>query len=161
MRVTLIVAAALNNVIGRNGALPWRISDDLRCFRALTWGKPIVMGRKTYESIGAPLPGRTSIVVSRSAWSAPGTVGARSLEEALGLAGEVGAEAMVIGGAAIFEAAMPAAARIHLTRVLAEVDGDVRFPPVDPAQWRKTSVGATQKSRRNDYSCRYFILDRL
>lgn len=159
MRVTLIVAAARNNVIGRAGALPWRLSDDLKRFKALTLGKPIVMGRKTFESIGKPLPGRTNIVISRD-FAAEGTLPAPNLPAALDLASHHGGEAMVIGGARVFVEAIPLAGRIHFTRVEAEVDGDVFFPRLDPSAWRATSAGAAARSPRNDYSCRFFILDR-
>ncbi|MEQ1931662.1 MAG: dihydrofolate reductase [Parvularculaceae bacterium] len=159
MRVTIIVAAARNNVIGRDGALPWKLSDDLKRFKSLTWGKPIVMGRKTFESIGRPLPGRTSIVVSRAGFSAPGTRAAASLDEALGMA--EGPEAMIIGGAAIFEAALARADRIHFTRVDADLPGDVLFPNINASDWRRTAAGSTAVCPRNDYACRFFILDRL
>lgn len=160
MRVTLIVAAARNNVIGRDGAMPWRLSADLKRFKTLTLGKPVIMGRKTFESIGKPLPSRTNIVVSQRAIAVPGVTAVRSFDAALDLAARAGDEAMVIGGARIYEAALPVADRIHFTRIDAEVAGDARFPQLEPSQWRKTAAGFTGVSPQDDYPCRYFILDR-
>jgi dihydrofolate reductase len=161
-RVTLVVAVSQNNVIGAKGGLPWRLSDDLRRFKALTWGKPIVMGRKTFDSIGKPLPGRFNIVVTRdSAWHAAGAVRAGGVDDALRLAAGDGSEVMVVGGAEIYAAALPVAARIHLTRVGAVVEGEARLPKINPADWRKTCLGSAPKGPRNDYPCRFFVLDRL
>lgn len=161
MRVTLIVAAARNNVIGRGGAMPWRLSSDLKRFKALTMGKPIIMGRKTFESIGRPLPGRMSIVVSSRPMAAQRILSAPGLEAAFRLAASLGDEVMIIGGARIYEAALPAAGRIHFTRIDAHISGDVRFPQLEPSHWRKTAAGATEVSQQDDYRCRYFILDRI
>lgn len=161
MRITLIVAAARNNVIGRNGRMPWRLSSDLRRFRALTLGKPVIMGRKTFESIGRPLPGRTNIVVSSAGFAAQGALSAPDLDAAYRLAPPASDEIMIIGGAQIYEAALPAADRIHFTRIDADISGDARFPQLEPSHWRKTAAGATGVSQQDDYPCRYFILDRL
>jgi dihydrofolate reductase len=139
MRVSLIVAVARNGVIGRDGDLPWRIPADLRFFKQVTMGKPIVMGRKTFESIGRALPGRTNIVVTRDPdFNAADVRIARSLKDALAIAGDAD-EAMVIGGAQIYALALPRADRIYLTEVDAAPDGDVRFPVRDAAAWRETS----------------------
>ena len=140
--LTLIVARADNGVIGAGGGLPWRLPDDLRRFKALTMGKPCIMGRKTWDSLPRkPLPGRTNIVVTRNAaFAAAGAVVVRSLDEALAAAAkENPSEIMVIGGADIFAAALPRAGRIHLTEVHAAPDGDVRLPPFPPAQWREVA----------------------
>lgn len=141
--LVLVVAVADNGVIGRDGALPWRLKSDLQHFRALTMGHPLLMGRKTYESIGRPLPGRTSIVVTRDrAFAAPGIVVAATLgaglEAAHGDALRRRADAiMVIGGADIYAQTMPRAARLEITRVHANPRGDTHFPAIDPAVWRE------------------------
>jgi dihydrofolate reductase len=140
--ISLILARADNGVIGNQGGLPWRLPDDLRRFKALTIGKPCIMGRKTWESLPKkPLPGRTNIVVTRSrAFAAEGAVVVHSFEEARAQAKkENPAEIMVIGGAEIFAAAMSRAARIHLTEIHAAPQGDVRFPAFGPRQWRETA----------------------
>jgi dihydrofolate reductase len=141
--LVLIAAIAENGVIGRDNAMPWRLKSDLRRFRALTLGKPVVMGRKTFLSIGKPLDGRTNIVVSRDRnFSAPGAVVAANLEAALGAArGDAlrrGAEAIiVIGGADIYAQTLPIADRLVVTLVKARPDGHVRFPAIDPQAWRE------------------------
>ncbi|HEY6869914.1 MAG TPA: dihydrofolate reductase [Novosphingobium sp.] len=132
----LIVAAARNGTIGRDGALPWHLPADLRRFKALTMGKPMVMGRKTFASLPGLLPGRRHIVLTRDpGWSAPGAEVAHDLPAALDLAGA--GEVAVIGGAEIFALAMPLAQRIELTEVQAEVAGDTSMPPLGPG-WRET-----------------------
>jgi dihydrofolate reductase len=136
--VTMVVAASSNNVIGKDGKLPWRLPQDLRRFKALTIGKPIVMGRKTYESIGHPLPGRHNIVMSRRAGLTIGGCNvATSPDEALEhAAGEGVDEVMVIGGERVYEAFLPRTGRIHMTRVHATIEGDASFPELDPDEWR-------------------------
>jgi dihydrofolate reductase len=142
--IVLIIAAADNDVIGRDGGLPWHLRSDLQHFRALTMGKPVVMGRKTYLSIGRPLPGRTNIVVSRDpAFAASGLVVAPTLAAALAAAhGDAlrrASDIMVIGGADIFAQALPLAARLELTRVQLRPEGDVMLPPIEWAEWRETA----------------------
>lgn len=143
MRIALIVARAENGIIGREGGLPWRISGDLKFFKATTMGKPVVMGRKTYESIGRPLPGRENIVVTRARdFQAEGVHVVNDLEVALRLAGDLARasaveEIMVIGGAQIYAQALDRADRIYLTEVHAAPDGDARFPTLDPAEWQE------------------------
>jgi len=140
--IVLIAAVAQNGVIGSRGGLPWRLPTDLKRFKSLTMGKPIVMGRKTCESIGRPLPGRMNIAISRNPdFSARGVDVAASLEEALQLA-EVSVrgraadtQICVIGGEEIYRQALPIADRLEIAHVLAEVDGDARFPEIDPAVW--------------------------
>jgi dihydrofolate reductase len=135
MKLSLIVAKARNGVIGRDNTLPWRLPDDLAHFRRTTMGHPIVMGRKTWESIGRPLPGRRSIVVTRNAdWQADGAERAGSLDAALALCGDA-AEVFVIGGAQLFETALPLADAIVATEIAADVDGDASFPALDPREW--------------------------
>lgn len=142
-RIALIVAMADNRVIGRGGTLPWRIPADLKYFKAKTMGKPIVMGRRTFESIGRPLPGRANIVVTRGGGDYPeGVDVAPDAAAALAIAGrratEAGAdEIMVIGGAALYEALLPRADRIYLTEIHEAVAGDTIFPDFDRAAWRE------------------------
>jgi dihydrofolate reductase len=143
--LVLVAAIGENNVIGRGNALPWRIPSDLKHFKAVTLGRPIVMGRKTYASIGRLLPGRTNIIVTRDpAFQVPGAVVAHNLEAALEAA-RAGAHAcgvneiMVIGGSDIFTATLPLARRLEITHVHAAPEGDVFFPSINPKVWRETS----------------------
>ena len=137
--LTLIVARARNGVIGRSGGLPWRLPEDLAFFKRTTMGHPIVMGRRTWESIGRPLPGRRSIVVSRQpGFDAPGAEVAASLDDALALCADYD-EVFVIGGAQLYGEALPRAQRLIVTEIDADFDGDTRFPAPDPAQWRETA----------------------
>lgn len=143
--LVIVVAVARNGVIGRENGLPWHMRSDLKHFRAATMGKPLVMGRKTYESIGRPLPGRETIILTRdAAFSPAGTHQAASLEDAVELADRLasqrGAEEIVIaGGAAVYAAAMPFVQRMVVTEVDLSADGDARFPAIDPADWAETS----------------------
>ena len=138
MTVSIIVAAATNNVIGVNGELPWHLSADLKRFKAITMGKPIVMGRLTHESIGKALPGRLNIVISRQpGYRAAGCEVVDSPDAALAVANDA-EEIMVIGGGRIYAEMLPLADRIYLTRVHANPDGDAFFPDLDPAEWRIT-----------------------
>ncbi|QIG81693.1 dihydrofolate reductase [Stakelama tenebrarum] len=137
--VTFHLARADNGVIGRDGDLPWRLPADLKRFKAQTMGKPMVMGRKTFESFPAPLPGRRHIVLTRdTGWSAEGAEVAHSPEEALALAGDA-PEIAVIGGAEVFALFLDRADRIELTEVHAEPEGDASVPPFDPAHWYETA----------------------
>ena len=144
MILSLIVAVAENGVIGKDGGLPWRLSSDLKAFRRLTMGKPIVMGRRTFQSIGKPLDGRDNIVVTRDPhFEVPGVSAVATIDEALTLARILATtrgagEVMVIGGADIYETLLPLADRIYLTRVHASPQGDRHFPPLEPAEWRKS-----------------------
>ena len=134
--LTLIAALACNRVIGRNNRLPWRLPADLQFFKQTTMGKPLLMGRRTWESIGRPLPGRKMIVLSGySGYQAAGCRVAHTLDEALALAGDV-PEIMVIGGAALYEQTLALAGQLVLTRIEAEIPGDVRFPVWDERDWR-------------------------
>ena len=135
MNVTLIVAVADSGVIGRDNALPWHLPEDLRRFKRLTLGKPIVMGRKTFESIGRALPGRQNIVLTREPnYQREGVVVVHDMDAALRAAGDA-AEVMVIGGADLFRLFLPRAARIHLTRVHGNIAGDVMWPALDAREW--------------------------
>jgi len=145
MQIVLIAAVADNGVIGQGGTMPWRLKSDMAHFRALTMGKPVVMGRKTYLSLSLkPLPGRTNIVVTRDEkFTAPGVLVARSLEIGLqaarGDALRRGTDVMVIGGAEIYAQAMPFAGRLEITRIHMKPEGDTVFPPIDPAVWREAA----------------------
>ena len=145
IEVAIIAAVADNGVIGRGNALPWKIPEDLRHFKGITMGKPVIMGRRTWDSIGRPLPGRTNIVVTRNpSFAAAGVEVVASLEQALALAGRIAAaqgaaEAVVIGGAQIYRAAIPRADRLYITEVHASVEGDARWPDIDWSQWREAS----------------------
>ena len=142
MKIAIVVAMSRNRVIGRDNALPWHASEDLKRFKRITTGRPIIMGRKTYASIGRPLPKRLNIVITRDRnFHADGVVNAYSLEEALRLAQEsmLGDEAMVIGGAQIFELMLPMTQVIHLTEIELDVEGDTFFPRLDPTEWREAA----------------------
>lgn len=166
IRVAQVAAVANGGVIGAGGALPWRIADDLKWFKQTTMGKPIIMGRKTFASIGKALPGRDTIVVTRDPdFEAPGVFIVRTIPDVLGLAeacaNERGAdEFCFIGGGEIYAQTLPLADRIYLTRVDAEIEGDVFFPQIDSAQWSETLVGSCAKSEKNEHACEFFILDR-
>ena len=162
MNLTLVVAAAENDVIGRDGDLPWRLPADLAHFKSVTMGRPIVMGRRTWESIGRPLPGRENIVVSRNPdFVAEGARVVGSLAEALEHARSLGApELMVIGGAGLYAAAFPMADRVLLTRVHAVVAGDTRMPFLDPEDWRVTEVRDRAADDRTPYRLSFMELRR-
>ena len=166
MRITLVVAVSKNGIIGRAGGLPWRLSSDLKLFRRLTMGKPVIMGRKTWDSIGRPLDGRLNIVVTRGAAIAQdGVVTARSLEEALKVArtraeNDGADEIAVIGGGEIYRQALPLADRIYLTEVDLEADGDTTFPPLDPAVWQETSREDHAQGAKDSAAFVLRILDR-
>ena len=138
-RVSLIAAVGRNGVIGAGNAMPWHLPEDFAYFKRTTMGHPMVMGRRTFDSIGRPLPGRRSIVVTRQeGWSHPGVEVAGSLEEALSLAGPAD-EVFVVGGGEVYRQAMPWAQRLLVTEVDAEPEGDVTFPDIDAAQWREAA----------------------
>lgn len=165
MRLTLIVAVADNGVIGRQNELPWRLPEDLKRFKALTMGKPIVMGRKTFDSIGKPLPGRTNIVITRQPnLSLPGCVVVDSLHAALqAAAGEVDQadEVMVIGGGDIYRQALAQAHRVELTEVHADIDGDARFPVLSAQQWREIAREDHSADERHAYAYSFVTLERV
>jgi dihydrofolate reductase len=134
--ITMVVARARNGVIGRNGTLPWHIPADLKHFKAVTLGTPMIMGRRTFESLPGLLPGRRHIVLTRDAsWRAEGAEVAHNVEEAIALAG--GGRISIIGGAEIFDMFMSIADAVELTEVNADMDGDTFMPPLDPGQWRE------------------------
>lgn len=166
MKLAVIVAAAENGVIGRNNALPWHLPEDLKYFRRVTMGKPIVMGRRTFESIGRPLPGRSNIVVTRSRdWNAEGVKVVHSLDEALALAEDIAlidgaSEVMVIGGADIYRAALPRADRLYFTEVHGEVEGDALLPAIDWSAWQELSRERFEASGANPYPYSFAVFER-
>ncbi len=166
MIVSLIAALDLEGTIGRSGELPWRLPDDLRRFKRLTTGKPVVMGRKTYESIGRPLPKRTNIVLTGQAgYEAPGCVVVHGVEDALdearlAAAGAPEPEVMIFGGAIVYALFLPRADRFYLTRVDARVDGDTHFPLWDPAEWRETERVYHAADSRHDHPFVFMTLVR-
>ena len=138
--ISIIVAVSSNNVIGAERALPWQLPEDLQSFKKITMGKPMIMGRETYDSIGRPLPGRKNIVLSRQEdLEVAGCEVVNTIDEALAAAGDV-EEVMVIGGGEIYRMFLPMADRIYLTRVQAEVEGDTRFPELDMDEWDVVTV---------------------
>ena len=159
--ITLIVAASMNNVIGVRGELPWRLSADLQHFKALTMGKPIIMGRLTWESIGRPLPGRQNIVITRQdRFVADGCDVVASPAAALQAAGEVD-EMMVIGGGQIYELFLPKAGRLYLTRVHTEIEGDAFFPALDPEVWALVASESHAADERNEFAFEFTTYERI
>ncbi|MBT5485373.1 MAG: type 3 dihydrofolate reductase [Gammaproteobacteria bacterium] len=166
MKISLVWAMAQNRIIGRNNNLPWHLPEDLKYFKRITLGKPVIMGRKTFESIGKPLPGRTNIVVTRNAdFSAEGVKTVNSLSAAKALCESIGeidgiSEAMVIGGAEIYTQAMPVADRLYLTEVHANVDGDTFFPEFDRSLWKEVAREDFDASGPNPYAYSFIVLDK-
>lgn len=152
---------ARNRVIGRDNGLPWHLPADLQHFKRITMGKPMLMGRKTFESIGKPLPGRTNLVLTRDAhWASPGVVPVHSIEAAL-QASRDAAELAGIGGAQVFELLLPLAERIHLTRIDAEFEGDTWFPVLPADTWQETDVQRRSADERNAYDMEFVTLQRV
>ncbi len=167
MKLALICAMASNGVIGNNNMLPWRLPEDLRHFRRTTMGHSIIMGRKTWESIGKPLPGRTNIVVTRQQnYQAEGVSVRNSLEAALGLAENIAAidgaeQAFVIGGAELYRLAMPLATLFHLTRIHAEVPGDTVLSGFDESHWEELGREDFYRAEENPFDYSICLLRRL
>ena len=161
MKLSLIVAAAENGVIGQNNALPWRLPEDLKRFKAVTMGKPVVMGRKTWDSIGRPLPGRRNLVISRqSSLQLQGAEVFDSLRSALEAVRDQ-FEVMVIGGAEIYRQALPLAQSVYMTRVHAEVVGDAHFPLLAGTQWRQADREDHPADERHAYAYSFITLERV
>jgi dihydrofolate reductase len=159
--LTIIVAVADNNVIGNANQLPWRLPDDLRRFKALSVGKPIIMGRKTYDSIGRPLPDRLNIVISRrNDLLIAGCRIADSLEDAI-LAAAPAPEIVIVGGAEIYRQALPRVTTIHLTRVHADIPGDVRFPQLIESEWREVASEYHAADERHAHAFTFRTLERV
>ena len=166
VRISLIVAVAANGVIGRDGAMPWRLSTDQKRFRRLTMGKPVVMGRRTFDSLPAPLTGRTNIVVSgRSGFRPDGAVVKSSLEDALAAAvaiasGDDAGEVMVIGGARIYDATLAEADRLYVTHVELTPDGDTFFAGPDQEVWRPVSEERVPAGEKDTAPTRFVVYER-
>jgi dihydrofolate reductase len=161
LKLSIIAALADNGVIGRAGALPWHLPDDLRRFKSLTMGRPILMGRRTFESIGKPLPGRRNLVLTRGGAALP-----REIESVGSLAAAIelcaaAAELCVIGGAEVYRQALPLATHLELTRVHATIAGDVRFPDFDATQWRELSRLERRADARHLWPLTYLTLERI
>lgn len=158
--ISLIAAMSENGTIGRDNSLPWRLPDDLKRFKALTMGKLILMGRKTYQSIGRPLPGRTNLVLTRDwEWRTEGVTVVRSLGQALSYARDA-EELVAVGGAEVYRLLMPFARRIYLTLVHAEIPGDTFFPDFDPTQWADVECHRYPADERNAYAFTFVTLER-
>lgn len=162
-RIAFVIAYDRNRLIGREGGLPWQLPDDMRWFRDQTMGKPVIMGRKTYESLPVrfrPLPGRHNIVLTRDpAYEAPGATVVHTLDEALAAAGQA-EEVIIAGGANIFRAFAPLVGRLYLTLVDAALQGDVHLPPLDGAEWREVYRQEHLADERHAYAFTWLILDR-
>jgi dihydrofolate reductase len=163
MILSLLVAAGENDVIGKNNALPWHLPNDLKYFKNQTWGMPVLMGRKTFESIGKPLPGRKSIVITRNQeWEYENVDVVHSLEQAIKKAEGYGArEIFVIGGAEIFNAAFPVADRLYLTRVHQDFEGDVFLEGFQPSEWNKVKDRYCSADEKNAFSHSFQVWERV
>jgi len=160
MIVSIIAAMDRNRLIGNNNQLPWHLPADFAHFKAVTMGKPVIMGRKTYESIGKPLPGRTNIVLSRNPETQfEGAVCVSSFEDAVAAVPEA-EEIMIIGGSAIYEMLLPQVDRMYITYVDGEFDGDAWFPRFDEAQWLEIESESRPADEKNLYDCRFVTLEK-
>lgn len=164
--LSIIVAMANNRAIGKDNQLLWHLPEDLKYFKRVTMGKPIVMGRKTFESIGRPLPGRLNIVVTRQkGWKHKGVKVVHSIDDAMALADAQALidgvdEVMMIGGAELYEAALPEAEKLYLTRVDADIDGDAFFPELNEAEWKEVGRESFSASENNPYNYAFCVLER-
>ncbi|MGC3982195.1 MAG: type 3 dihydrofolate reductase [Steroidobacteraceae bacterium] len=159
--LSLILAVADNGVIGQQNGLPWRLPEDLKRFKQVTLGKPVIMGRKTFDSIGKPLPGRTNIVITRQPdLQLPGCTVVPSLPTALVAAGAV-EEAMIMGGAEIYRQALPLAQRIYLTQVHAQIEGDAYFEALDAKQWQEIAREDYSADARHAHAYSFVVLERI
>lgn len=163
VRVAIVVAKAENGTIGKDGKLPWTLKSDLRWFKTVTMGKPVIMGRKTFDSIGKPLPGRTNIVITRQGdYEAEGVLVVHDIDRALRIA-EVDAqqnkqdEVCVIGGGEIYEQVLPHTGRVYLTVVEADIEGDASFPELDREEWHVTEATRIEKSDTDEFDARIEI----
>ena len=160
MLISIIVAMSENNVIGKDNDLPWRLSNDLKWFKANTTGKPIVMGRKNYESIGRPLPGRHNIIVTRDeSYAVEGATVVHSLEAALHAAQKTH-EVMIIGGGEIYKQALPLVNKLYLTRVHANIDGDVFFPELNWEEWQMKSEEKHAADEKHEHAFTFQVYER-
>ena len=167
MKIALVVAMGENRAIGRGGDLPWHLHSDMRYFRKVTMGKPIIMGRLTFKSLGRALDGRVNIVLTRDRdFTAPGAVMAYSLQEGLDVARRAATKArvdeiMVMGGEDVFREVLPQASRIYLTEVQASPHADTWFPELDLSEWREVSREAHEAGPRDDHAFSFVVLDRI
>lgn len=163
VEISLVAAVADNGVIGADGGMPWHLPADLAHFKRLTMGKPVLMGRLTWESIGKPLPGRRNLVLTRDPhWRAEGAERVSSMRGAIEAADKQGApELMVIGGAEVYRQALPHARRIYLTRVHAEPWGDTLFPELDPDEWREVARREQMSDERNAWDLSFVVMERV
>lgn len=166
VKLSLIAAMTENGVIGRNNAMPWRLSGDLKRFRALTLGKPVIMGRKTWDSLGRPLAGRLNIVVTRdTAFEAEGAVAVHTLAQARQLAADAAQkggldEIFVIGGSEIFRQVLPYADKMYLTEILTHLEGDSYFPPFVPDDWQAVFSEMLPAGEKDEYPTRFVVYER-
>lgn len=162
MIISIIAATSENNVIGNKGKLPWTLHADMKHMKELTMGHPLIMGRKTHESIGRALPGRRNIIVTHQNVEYPGCEVVSSLDAALGaISDDTSGEIFIFGGGEIYKQAMEKADRIYMTRVHATVEGDAFFPEIDPAQWKEVSREEHSKDADNDHPFSFFQYERL
>ena len=163
MTISIVVAAATNNAIGKEGKIPWHLPNDMKHFKNVTWGMPVIMGRKTFESLGKVLPGRKNIVISRQpGWEAEGTVTVKKIEDALFVAKATDAkEVMVIGGGEIYKTLFEKATRIYLTRVEAEPEADTFFPPLHPGDWNLVSQQIHEADEKNIFNYSFQLWERV
>ena len=163
--ISLIVAIAQNGVIGFEGGMPWHLSTDLKRFKATTMGKPVIMGRKTFQSIGKPLPGRLNVVISRTDFQMYGIIGCKSLDEALDTSRQWalvnGAdEICIIGGGEIYRQSLPIAGRLYVTHVMIEPEGDTLFPAIDEGEWQILSCERVAKGEKDSAETNFVIYER-
>ncbi len=162
MKISLVVAAATNNVIGQGNKLLWCLPNDMKYFKNVTWGMPVIMGRKTFDSLGKALSGRKNIIITRQPeWKAENTVVVSSLEEAISVAKKADArEIMIIGGGEIFKMVFEKADRIYITRIKANPEGDTYFPVIDAAEWRLVSHDDHLADENNEFDYSFEVWER-
>ncbi|HEX2926630.1 MAG TPA: dihydrofolate reductase [Ruminiclostridium sp.] len=158
--ISMIWAMGRNNALGCKNRMPWHIPADFAYFKRITMGKPVIMGRKTFESLGKPLPGRINIVISRDTGYKPeGCIAVNSIDEAIGYIGQE--EAFIIGGAEIYRAFLPIADKLYVTEIYEEFEADAFFPPVDYSQWKLLSCESGTKDEKNPYEYKWMVYERI
>jgi len=162
MIISFIVAASTNNVIGKNNQLPWSLPNDMKFFKNTTWAMPVLMGRKSFESLGKPLPGRLNVVITRqNDWKPEGASVVHSVEDAIKVAAAADYnEAFIIGGGEIFKEAMPVADKIYLTRVDVKLEGDAFFPEMNPKEWLMVSEQSFPSDEKHAYPYHFQLWER-
>lgn len=163
MKVNILVAASENNAIGLNGQLLWHLPNDLKYFKGLTWGMPVIMGRKTFESVNRPLPGRFNIVLTNQrGWAHENVQVAHTMEQAIQLAADTDClELFIIGGGELYRQMLPQAQRLYMTRVHTYMEGDTFFPEIDPAQWTLKSSRPMRADEKHVYDYTFEVWDRI